>query len=165
VHPPEMRDGDFAARELPRAGASRGVALLLLDVRAGSCCNFRPAAAQGDSLFHVEQESFCRKVTVPAPTLIQLHQIRHTTICEQTPFLRDHVEVRATCLRHEEAPCDGEERVRDSIVAASRTQRHHEAGHIPNRKTKSQFCHPERRQRLACTRVTPARVQQRERPL
>jgi hypothetical protein len=45
--------------------------------------------------------------------------------------------VRTTCLRHEEAPCDGEDRIREWIVAASRTQRHSEAEAHTNRRTLS----------------------------
>src|SRR5690242_7360293 len=76
-----------ACCKLRRAGGSRPIVVLLLGVRAGSRSNFGPAGARIYSSFDVEQERFCRKVTIPAPALVQLYQIHQTTVCEQTPFL------------------------------------------------------------------------------
>jgi hypothetical protein len=119
---------------LRRAGASRSITVLLLSTRAGSRSNYGPTGAQSDGLFHVEQERFCGKITIPAPAVIQLHQIPQTPVCQQMPFVRYRVEVCATCLRHEEARVTARTDPRVDH-AASRTQRHYEAKHIPNRKT------------------------------
>jgi hypothetical protein len=138
---------------------SRSVAVLLLSVSTGKRSDFGPAGAQSDSLFHVEQERFCRKVTIPAPALVQLYQIHHTTVCEQTPFLRKCVEVRARCLRHEEARVTART---DSAsrCAASRTQLH-------TRQNTSQIANLNLGKAATwfLARLSPARVQQRRQHL
>jgi hypothetical protein len=80
---------------------------------------FRPNERSNGQLVPCGPRTLLRKITGPSPTLIHLHQIPQTTVCKQTPFVQNRIEVRATCLRHEEA------RVPARSDSASRASRHH----------------------------------------